>query len=213
MKKKILLLLCTLALALAFPAAAFADGSPTQKTIEEAAEIPGGPSAEITVVVPAGFTGWLVLEGNNSRVATLAENLPSNIVTLGTFRSYPVESYYSDYGVVTLTLYVGEEYNGAVAYLYVDYSNDETQVAESLVESAVVKDGKITITTHLGWYTVAVDVDTIPSGDDPSKPGKVIDKSSTSPKTGSSMPLVAGVTCAALLVAGGCAVLLRKRAA
>lgn len=199
MKKKITALVCTFALVAAMPVLAWAAGSPSKVTSNTATASQG---ATLTVTGNTTGNSTIVVKATDQQASNV--QLTSTMKIVGTFEvdDEPLDSTSGPY---TFTFYVGTEYNGATATVFIEHQNGDAYLGTE-VKTATVSNGYVTISTDgLSLVTIAVDTTTIT--------GATTDASQTSPQTGLDFTGVAAATAVCAIAAVGVGAALRKKSA
>ncbi|MDR1713474.1 MAG: hypothetical protein LBR39_04915 [Coriobacteriales bacterium] len=185
MKKRIISIVCVLALCLALPTLAWAAGSPV---VQSSTVTSNGVSMKATA------TAGTALNGATSSTNASNASVSGSQVILASFELT------GDATDVTVTFTVPSQYANKAFKVFIQHNDGTTETREGYVDSA----SKITINvSKLSIFTVSVD---------PSSTNTNANTSSTSQQTGapSTTPVVLG-TLVALLGAGAVAFALRKK--
>lgn len=191
MKKKIVALLGAAALALALPMSAFAAPSPSGTTAVA--------SDGTALTVSGNYSGGALYVEATSETAS---NMPAGSKVAASFEVTADAAVVID-GELTFVFNVGTQYAGATATVYIEHGDGATETQTVTIAA----DGTFTMgVDKLSIFTVVVDESTIPAGDQ-----GTVDTGEKSPQTGANLNTVAFGTVAALVVAAGVAVALRKK--
>ena len=149
MKKKLVAMVCALALAMAMPALAWATNSPQKVTSNTCTASQG---ATLTVTGKADdSTSKIVVEATSDQASNVSLSATQKIV--GTFKVYDVPAG-STYGPYTLTFNVGSEYNGATATVFIEHQGRDANLGTE-TKTATVSNGNVTISTAEGLFYFA----------------------------------------------------------
>ena len=178
-----------LALALALPMSAFAAPSP----VGQSATVNG-----VTMTAQAGQGNIITVEPTDQNAKNV--KLADGEVVLASFE---VTGEASD---IDLTFFVGTQYAGARARVFVEHNDGTTEVLEAVVAA----DGTVTVhVDKLSIFTIVVDKNSVPAAGTAGATN--FDNGAKSPQTGVNETLAAAATGVALVAAAGCGVAIVSR--
>lgn len=173
----------------------------------------------VTLTVDAdlsGFSGYggIQVAVSDRAASNVPAELPANHVLLANFRvSTWGELGMDEVGNVTLTFYVGREYAGATAYVYIEHES-EPQTTEVRTVT-ISREGTCSITVdRLSYFSIVVDTSTIGAAFAGTAEESVVYKndSQISPQTGVSVAVPAAILTIAVSGLVVAMVTLRKKA-
>ena len=195
MKKKLLVVLCSMVMALVIPTLAFAAPSPTD---QQTAEYPAvGVSAKLVGSIYS--LNDLHIDPMDETAATIDTSikpkLDSDNVVVGMYSIYGTHGVTDNFGTLTLTFQVDPQYNGRSAVVY------QLHDGSLIAHTGVVSGGTISITiTQLSEFAVVVDAN-----------AATTNTGATSPKTGSDVNGIVLAMSFAAIAACGVFFVLRER--
>ena len=188
MNKKLVAILCVVALTMSVPVLALGAPSPSNEG--------QATSNGVVINVDAASGSNITVIGTTTQAANVQLGTSEEVLA-----SFEVTGEASD---ITITFNVGTQYAGYAYTIFIEHNDGTTEVREGTIAA----DGTITIHVDaLSYFTVVVDKSSAPAS------GTSTDTTATSPKTGVETGMVLGISVAMLFAAGAVAFSLRKKVA